>query len=484
MINHYLEDSSNFLDSGSKGVIAVVSIIFLIMFGLNCLTPLIFGDDYVYKFVWQYQQTMNTPFPETARRITSFSDIMLSQWNHYFSWSGRSVAHIIVQFFAWKGKFLFNFFNAIVFIILVLQISWIANGGECSLKTLKSDIICLIFFYFWAFTAGFNIVFLWIPGACNYVWTMMILLLFLMIYTYKYYHLSSLINMSQRFSFGLFLLGIIAGWTNENTVCWVILFLGFWLYQLYKVNRLEKWMIFGFSGLCIGYYLLIFAPGNMARAVEITGHSLIYMSWDYLKRRLAMFCIIELFQLVLWFYIFTALIRIKRSKVINTFVLRSIILAKVFCLLSFLSNVIMLFAPDFQQRSGFPSLVFLIIAVLLFIHIERLSGINFVDYNVKRFLKIVGTCYFLVTVSTTFWGLNCINEYTTSVIEMAQVSNKGHVLEIPSAPKISKSLWYVTGLHLLFNELSDNENNTKNLSFSRYYGIKGIRVVKAHENHE
>ena len=472
---------SNYFDIGPRKSLVAIFLIFIIMTGLNYLTPMIFGDDYVYTFVWQTKQTMNTPLPESAKRLISFYDILLSQWNHYFSWSGRTVAHIIVQFFAWKGKLLFNIFNPLVFIILLLQISWIANGGIISLTSLKPHILYLTFFCFWAFTAGFNIVFLWIPGACNYVWTMVILLFFIMPYIYKYFHIDNIFYVSQKKYLLFFLLGIIAGWTNENTVCWILLVLGFWFLNLCKVNKLEKWMFYGYGGLSVGYLLLIFAPGNVARTADVTGNSLSFLSWTDFVQRLNVFGTIELFQLILWFYVFTSFRKINSVKLNDTY-LRYVNLARVFCALSLLSNIVMLFAPDFQPRSGFPSLVFLTIAAILFVHLEDLSGVTLTNADARLFFKKIGCCYFLITFLASIWGLNLINQYTSSIIEAANHGGKHRILEIPDSPKITKKLWYASGFHLLFNELSENKNDCKNISFSRYFGIKGIRVVKLNDN--
>ena len=61
----------------SKKVWAILFLIFLIMFGLNYLMPLCYGDDYVYAFIWP-GQSMYIPLPETVERISGFYDIIVS----------------------------------------------------------------------------------------------------------------------------------------------------------------------------------------------------------------------------------------------------------------------------------------------------------------------------------------------------------------------------------------------------------------------
>ena len=114
-------------------VFIVIILIYFIMLGLNFLTPLFYGDDLVYAFIWP-NQFMNVPLPDNVERINSVNDILVSQLRHYFTGNGRTVAHLFVQFFVWQGKWLFNFVNSFVFVLLVLQIHWISDRGIISFK--------------------------------------------------------------------------------------------------------------------------------------------------------------------------------------------------------------------------------------------------------------------------------------------------------------------------------------------------------------
>lgn len=154
----------------NKKVFIVLVAIYFIMFGLNYLVPLYYGDDLVYAFIWS-NQYMNIPLPETVVRVNSVTDILISQWRHYFTCNGRTIAHLLIQLFVWQGKWLFNLVNPFVFVLLILQILWFANKGEISFKNLRVNCICWIFFILWAFVADFYSVYLWLAGACNYLWS-------------------------------------------------------------------------------------------------------------------------------------------------------------------------------------------------------------------------------------------------------------------------------------------------------------------------
>ena len=105
----------------NKGNWILIFSIFIFMFIFNYLSPISFGDDYVYSFVWT-GQSIYEPLPHNASRVESWQDLFNSQWSHYFTWGGRTVAHVLAQFFLWKGKALFNFANALISVFLVFEL--------------------------------------------------------------------------------------------------------------------------------------------------------------------------------------------------------------------------------------------------------------------------------------------------------------------------------------------------------------------------
>ena len=180
----------------------VIFLIFLFMFIFNYLSPISFGDDYVYSFVWT-GQSIYKPLPPDVARVASWQDLFHSQWSHYFTWGGRTVAHVLAQFFLWKGKTLFNIANALISVLLVFELYWCINKGKITFQ-FDCRTIIWIFFLLWACTPGFGVVFFWITGACNYLWTNVILLGFLLPYFCKYYN-SERVLCANRFYAVLFL---------------------------------------------------------------------------------------------------------------------------------------------------------------------------------------------------------------------------------------------------------------------------------------
>ena len=88
-------DKGNKMLNNKKTLLLFV-FIYLFLFALNYLYPLSFGDDYVFSFVWQ-GHSMEVPLTEGAVRITSWSDLFVSQCSHYITWGGRFVGITLIE---------------------------------------------------------------------------------------------------------------------------------------------------------------------------------------------------------------------------------------------------------------------------------------------------------------------------------------------------------------------------------------------------
>ena len=276
--------------------------IYLLFWYLNYCTPLIF-DDYVYSFMF-YDTSMGNPLPETAMRIAGVKDIVLSQWNHYFFWGGRTVAHTLAQFFLWQGKSVFAFVNAACFILLLLEINWIADRGKISF-CFSEETFLFTAGLLWVFSIGLGDVFVWLTLSCNYLWTTVILLGFLLIYVHHYFFGTLLLKSKGL----LFLFGLFAGWTNENTVCFVILALLYYFFSLHKRGlSLQKNgdLLYGFAGLCTGYLLLMFAPGNYMRFIHESQNGVLLSGLALFRRNLVGIIRILALRSVLYGYVQSA----------------------------------------------------------------------------------------------------------------------------------------------------------------------------------
>ena len=173
-------------------------IIFLSMLLLNILTPLI-ADDYSYALNLNNEQ------------LNGIKDIIEYQINNYLTWGGRTVAHTIGQLFLLLPKIVFSFCNSFVYTILVYLIYKHAKLDKED-KPLLIPILHLLMFITIPVLGQTTI---WLIGSCNYLWTTTIIAFFLLQYrkNEKDTKLKTVL---------MFLFGIIAGWTNENTAVGLI----------------------------------------------------------------------------------------------------------------------------------------------------------------------------------------------------------------------------------------------------------------------
>ncbi len=126
------------------------------------------------------------PLEDNAQLVQSWGDIFRSQWSHYFTWGGRTVAHTLAQWVLWQGKWLFDILNSFAFVLLLLLIYWHSLGGKVT-GHLRPTRLFFIFLCVWAFVPALPTVLFWVLGACNYLWMLDILLVFLLPYVRHFF---------------------------------------------------------------------------------------------------------------------------------------------------------------------------------------------------------------------------------------------------------------------------------------------------------
>ena len=210
------------------------------------------GDDifYGYKVLFDHPQI-------PGDHIASFSDVVDSQWNHYFVVNGRVVAHFIVQLvIPFMNKTLFSILNGLaycLFVYLVVLIGYILREGPKS-------ITCNPLFHWKAFgyVSIMTIIALtlkYVPTSAMYIWMYDLVLIYLYI----------LLNCPSSPVWVLLLLpfSIIAGNAHESIN--IGLSFGLLLYGLRKIKKLsfnEYVMLMGFA---TGVLLIALSPASRSR---------------------------------------------------------------------------------------------------------------------------------------------------------------------------------------------------------------------------
>lgn len=375
------------LDNYQRGKIYILTFgILLFMFLLNYFCYPFPGDDYVYSFIWE-GHALSMPLSAEAVRIQNFLDIFTSLELHYMTWGGRLVAHFFLMLFLWVGKFWFNFINAAVVLLLCFCIQWLAHEGRITLD-ISIKKLALTFFCLWAFTFNFSGVMLWMAGSCNYLWTAVFLLLFLIPYV-RHYFTKGEVSYPSWMVPAMAVLGFLAGNSNENTIGWIGLTGIFYLYHVWKKKTLQPWMISGFIGLSLGFGLLILAPGNFSRLMLDANVK------DSLIDHISIMWFSLTFQNFLWFYLWKGY-RWKWHLQTAESHRPYFRLASWFAGVSILFNLIMFLSPIMPARSTFPNLVFLLTAVMLISRCAEINHAYVVQKSLERVAALLGVVYFLV----------------------------------------------------------------------------------------
>ena len=458
---------------------------FTFLYILNYLMPLAFGDDYLYAFIWQ-GNPMYVPLTEEAVKVTSLRDLITSQISFYYTWSGRVVNNTLSQLFVWAGKDVFNIFNTFACLLLVLEIYWCADKGRITFH-FATGRLAWLFLFFWVFTPSFPSVVFWLVGACHYLWPAVFLTGFLIPFIHKYYFFDFDIKGKNEILFNacMFFGGIIAGCTNENSVCWVILLLLIFILKSKKLQAMENWMYLGLAGLMLGYAILMLSPGNYARLLAT--HDSNWFNQATMKENFLAFARILVYQFLLWYFCLRSLPQIYNRLQMseapkNEEIKKELVLIKALCITAMGMSAIMLFSPEFHERSAFPGTVHLIIITGIILRIQTEYGIGLLQQNAKKFLACVGVIGFIVSAGFTLRHLYNHHVYNENLLsQVAALKENGNesqiILKIEPFTEPDKVESFLSGYHTFDINASKEANSWTNVSFARYYGLKGISVL-------
>lgn len=457
----------------------IIFVAFLLTFFLrNLLLPII-ADDYSYAFIWDGDglgNLLDGIDGNRLERVESFGDILYSQWQHYFTWGGRTIAHIFVQFFVWQGKIFFDVANVLVFAALTLLIFKVGTG--LPLREMNKTYMTFILAGLYFCAPSFIIATIWLTGACNYLWMCTLEILFLLPFALKYWN-KSLAPSPQSLVPIMALLGLVAGWSIEPGATVTICVASLFIIYFWRRRNFESWMKVGFFFALIGFALLMLSPGNIHR-LEITN---LYEPDDiippdeqftpqmFLTNFVIGFLPVFVRELILFVPIAIYFARGKVSPVAARFILT-------FAGASVLVLLIMMCSPEFPERAGFPSTVFLLIGSLAALK-EILPD---VEKFCRRRLK-------LVAIFAAFWSLSLLgclaveydlhcqlqarDEYIAAHKDDDLITVKP--LEIPawSETFLGTRTWDKITLRW-GGDLESFIEGSRGITFARYHGLKKI----------
>ncbi|MBR4382657.1 MAG: hypothetical protein IKP64_03775 [Selenomonadaceae bacterium] len=445
---------------------------FLIM---NLLLPII-GDDYAYAFIWDGAQNGNfqNNLVGQLQRVESFGDIFYSQWQHYLTWGGRTVAHCFVQFFVWQGKLLFDVANALMYAALALMIYFFGTG-KFDFKNMSGAMLLWIFFAMWFCLPEIYQTALWLTGSCNYLWMSVLQLAFLIPFAKKFWQENFWSDSSTGKIFLMTLFGIVAGWSNESGGAMIIFLTFLALIYFWRKKQFERWMLAGFVGLFVGYALLMLAPGNFQRYIVDANDATV----PFLSAQMFIDNFQDGMEEILWddvlLYVVTALylVRGKRSVEATQFILA-------FAAAGILLPCLLMFSPEFPARAAFLSPVLAMIA--------SVTALERTQINLSPKIISAALIVWLATVVYTIgvdWSIH-------SQIAERQVYVEQHkhddliVLQpiyLPYLPEHALWSWTIDSYVRFYGDVTPyrDEFNNRNITYAQYYGLKEV-VLDAEAN--
>lgn len=429
-----------------KKIKIVFLIIFFMMIVMNFLSPLI-ADDFTYSLGTK------------DKAVFSITKIFRYQYFHYLKWGGRSVAHTIAQFLLMTGKVFYNITNSVMYCLLVYLIYLHAKQG----KKDNYKIIIIINLLLWFALPVFGQTCIWLIGSCNYMWTTVIILFFLL-----KYRQNSIKKDTWIVSIGMFLLGIISGWTNENTAFGLV-FLTFSLMALKKYKekkyKFKKWEISGLIGSIIGFIVLIAAPGNYARNKILSENVSFIVKITKRVVNITNTFVIFALPLVVAVIVLLTIYYYKKKKV-NLEVY-------IYAIAGILTAYAMALSPVFPERAWTGVIIFLIISIcMLLFDIEKIHDIyRFIIADIIIIFSILYLNQY-INACRSINELRDVWKYRERVIEKAKKAGKDVVYLGRYSTDNSKNPNYN------LDDINEDSKTFPNYDIAKYYGIKEVRLKK------
>ena len=464
--------------------------IFLLFIGLflvrNFMLPMV-SDDIPYAFIWDGADRGNLLDGVGPReRITSFGDIIISQWSHYFTWGGRILGIGLTQLFAWQGKELFNVLNTLVFGGLILLAFRLGTG--LSLRSMNRTYMLWLVLSFWFLLPDPFLTTLWMCGSCVFLWMGLLEFLFLMPFAAKYWQ-PDFWQKPPRWAVPLMAIsGLCAGWSVETGAAATGFIALLALLYFRQQRQLQLWMIVGFVFLCIGGLMLTQAPGEMVRLelqrlYEYNPGLPADMYWTPLMFQINFFeCFLAVTKLwipllgLIGFYIWQLPVgqRWNRTTRFQAAMLGGAISVM----------IIMLFVPVAPARAGFFSTVAVIIASLS--ALKELLNNQAVWQKCRpiwQTVTVIGMALLLVTAAFTCKVEWDVRQQWMSRIDYINANREKELVVVhqidvwPLADEVCE-VWtcvtWNTDILAWGSDLEPRPEGSHNIMYAQYYGWKKV----------
>ncbi|WP_318627906.1 DUF6056 family protein [Paenibacillus polymyxa] len=428
-------------------IITLAVSMYLYMLRINYFVPY-WNDEFAYSFIMG-----------TNQKIESLTDIFQSQNYLYHNWTGRVIVHFFVQLFLWLGKDVFNIVNAFFYVLLLFLICSFSKIRKFNTRE-DLGIFLLVSLMCWFMLPVLGQTAFWLAGSVNYLWATVFILIFLFPYRFlidnKYVLKNNLITILT-----MFFLGILAGWSQENTAVIAVAFVGISFFiALKKKIELPLWFFSGIIGCLIGFVYLVLAPGNKVR--KETMYFNVGFKDQIINFLQTMKGILLQDQRYLFLILFVAILfyvykNYKSSK-------RVLWIALLTMFTGFLSYVAMVASPEFPLRAAFGGAVMIIISITMIVKPN------------KKLLVVVLVASIIplyITMHNVYTQYKLIAEESA---QRLQIVNKNleqgeRVVKLPKLTAKENS-------YVFIYDISLNPSYTSNDHFAKYYNLASVSIDK------
>lgn len=403
---------------------------------------------------------------ETRGFLTIFSD----EYHQWLTWTGRSVAHVILRFLLRFPLIVFDVVSAAAFTWLVTAVVKVSQGNRPLKNSTRGFMYLFVFGLLWVFTPAFSEVFFWMSGAANYELVMVIMMAFLLFY----HRAVTTERSSSKWSKVLlmFILGILAGWCNENTSGAVILIAAGYVGITYFVQhkKIQLWMLSGIIGNLIGLLIMVSAPGNAIRSTYFS-RSQLSLIWKVIDGMSWLFSSVQdkgavLFIIAISLVIFTIW---QNGLGINEMI------SSIFLLGGIAALIVLVISPTglVWSRSFFGAIFFVIISISMSTinllntrdsanHLGAALLIAFVGFN--------SVCGFFSGVSDIYQNHTSYQRQLSSLLRQRDKGVKNAV--VPELTYDAKTKYAYTAR----KDISPDMNSPRNKQTAAYWGVKTVRI--------
>ena len=421
--------------------VILLCIIFLLLLLCNSFTQEI-ADDYNYHFSWSSHQ-----------RITNVFEIFDSMRVHAIETNGRVVAHFFVQLFEMLPKIVFNLINSAMFVALIAVIYRMATSKERN-----NYLLAAIFGAVWFFSPAFGQVYLWLDGACNYLWAAVFALFYLLPFV------NDLLFDKPIKSPVIKVLMVIAalpvGALSENGSAAVIGMMVLFLLAIRFIRRRKftLWGVLSVVSALVGFYLMAKAPGTTKN--KSVGLNLGLLRENFVNSLEVLRTIEILLIVFLVLLVICCICKINRERLWCSLILFAGAIA---------SNFVMVVAAYYPARSLIFTTIFMIAATAILA--------QFVFENIKYKTVMSCTCAVLMLYTAYYVCIGVNDMYLSNSklyeneVYIEKCKSEGIMdIKLPMVPSYTKYS-AVNGLMYLSTESPEDWPNG---IMAKYYGVDSI----------